>query len=144
MTTNSENKEIGGYFELELPTQKEYWTNALKLNCARNALRYIIRAYTIKEINIPFYTCPVVWQAARSENCKIKFYHLDKNFMPAQNFGENDFVLYTNYFGICTKNAQILAKKYKNLILDNAQSFFTEKIGLASFNSSRKFFYNLP
>ena len=51
-----------------------------------------------------------------------------------------NYILYTNYFGICTKNAKKLAKKYKNLILDNAQSFFTEPIGLASFNSARKFF----
>ncbi len=59
--------------------------------------------------------------------------------MPTKEFDENDFILYTNYFGICTKNAKKLAKKYKNLILDNAQSFFTEKIGLATFNSPRKF-----
>ncbi len=139
MTTKIKNKEIGGYFGLELPVKKEYWSNSIKLNCARNALRYIIRVYKIKEINIPFYTCPVVWQAARKENCKINFYHINKNFMPSKEFNEDDFILYTNYFGICTKNAKKLAKKYKNLILDNAQSFFTEKIGLASFNSARKF-----
>ena len=113
MTMNLSDKEIGGYFGLELPVKKEYWTNAIKLNCARNALRYIISAYEIKEINIPFYTCPVVWQAARNEDCKINFYHIDKDFMPTKEFEENNFILYTNYFGICTKNAKKLAKNIK-------------------------------
>ena len=33
-----------------------------------------------------------------------------------------------------------MAKKYKNLIVDNAQAFYMPKYGIASFNSIRKFF----
>jgi len=134
------SKDIGGYFGLELNPQYDNIKDAVALNSARNCLRYVIKAYGIKEINLPQYTCPVVWQSVQKEGCKIKFYHIDKNFMPVCEFNENDFIVYTNYFGVCTKNVKELEKKYKNLVVDNAQAFYTPKFGLASFNSIRKFF----
>ncbi|MBR1908583.1 hypothetical protein IJ818_06575 [bacterium] len=109
------------------------------LNTARNCLRYIIRAYKISEIFMPYYICPTVKSTVRKENINIKFYHIDKNFMPVCDFNENDFILYPNYFGICSKNVEFLEKKYKNLIIDNAHSFYSRPHGLASFNSLRKF-----
>lgn len=133
--------EIGGYFGLEL---SKIWNSniggTIALNTGRNALRYIIKAFSIKEIWMPYYTCPIVWSAAKDENCKINFYHVDKNLMPTIIFDDNSYVLYTNYFGICAKNIKELAKKYKNLIVDNAQAFYMPKYGIASFNSLRKFF----
>lgn len=134
------NKEIGGYFGLELNMQYDYFTDGIGLNCARNCLRYIIRVYNIKEIYVPFYTCPVVWQAIKKEHCNIKFYHIDKYFMPVEEFPDDAYILYTNYFGICAKNVKILAGKYKNLVVDNAQAFYMPQYGIASFNSLRKFF----
>lgn len=139
MTTNL-SKEIGGYFELETAAGIEFYPDATALNSARNCLRYVIRAYEIKEIYIPYYTCDVVWRAAQSENCEVKFYHIDENFLPTQEFKKDDFVLYTNYFGVCAKNVKDLSKKYPNLIVDNAQAFYMPKSGLASFYSPRKFF----
>ena len=136
-------KEIGGYFsfELTLQTTKSFFNNGvIALNTARNCLRYVIRAYNIKEIYLPFYTCPVVWQSVQKENCKIKFYHIDENFYPVQNFPENAYILYTNYFGVNSKNVKKLSLIYKNLIVDNSQAFYMPKYGIASFNSVRKFF----
>ena len=112
------------------------------LNTARNCLRYIIKAYNIRQIYLPYYTCPVVWQAVKKEGCKIGFYHIDSGFMPICDFEENDYIVYTNYFGICARNVKQLANKYKNLIIDNAQAFYMNNSGLASFNSIRKFFGN--
>ena len=114
--------------------------NLIKLNTARNCLRYIIRAYGIEEIYVPYYICPTIKSAIRKEKAKINFYHVDKKFMPVNDFGKDYFILYPNYFGICSKNVQILSKKYKNLIVDNAHSFYSDSLGLASFNSLRKFF----
>lgn len=111
----------------------------LKLNLARNSLRYIIKTYNIKELHIPFYICPAIRQAILKEGCRPLFYHIDDNFMPQREFSENDFILYPNYFGICDKNVDILTKKYPKLILDNAHSFFSEPKGFACFNSARKF-----
>ncbi len=133
-------KEIGGYFELELKEQYDNIGSSVALNCARNCLRYVIKAFDIKEIYLPFYTCPVVWQSVQKENCKIKFYHIDENFYPVQSFPENAYILYTNYFGINAKNVKSLATEYKNLIVDNSQAFYMPKYGIASFNSIRKFF----
>ena len=138
---NKLTREIGGYFELELNQQQcNNFDSAVMLNSARNCLRYIIKAYNINEIYLPFYTCPIVWQSVQKENCKIKFYHIDENFYPVQNFPENAYILYTNYFGINAKNVKKLAAIYKNLIIDNAQAFYMPKYGIASFNSIRKFF----
>ncbi len=133
-------KEIGGYFGLALEKKATVSTDVVALNDARNCLRYIIKAFEIKEIYLPYYTCPVVWQAVQKENCKIHFYHIDKNFMPIDDLPQDAFILYTNYFGICAKNVKELALKYKNLIIDNAQAFYMPKYGIASFNSIRKFF----
>lgn len=131
MITNSFS-EIGGYFELEVEQRFDNIKNQIALNCVRNCLRYIIRAFNIKEICVPYYTCPVVWQAIKKEECKMKFYHIDKNFMPIVDIHENDYILYTNYFGICAKNVKKLAKKFKNLIVDNSQAFYMPKYGIAS------------
>ena len=85
MTTNS-CKEIGGYFGLEIEQKYDNISDSIALNCARNCLRYVIKAFDIKEIYIPYYTCPVVWQSIQQENCRVKCYHIDKNFFPTADF----------------------------------------------------------
>ncbi len=112
----------------------------IKLNTARNCLRYVIKTYNIKEIFIPYYICPSVLTAVRKENCSIKFYHIDENFYPDMVFDKNSYILYPNYFGICCENVFKLADLYPNLIVDNAHNFYMPHCGLASFNSLRKFF----
>lgn len=112
----------------------------IKLNSARNSFKYIIKVFGIKEIYIPYYLCSAIRNTAAKENCKIKFYHIDKTFKPIETFKENDFILYPNYFGICSNIIKELNKKYTNLIIDNAHGFFAPPIGIASFNSIRKFF----
>ncbi|MBP3397651.1 MAG: hypothetical protein J6K82_01860 [Alphaproteobacteria bacterium] len=133
-------KSIGGYFELECGNASPYHDNAVALNSARNALRYVIRAYNIREIYAPIYTCPVVWDAILAENCKIIPYDIDNSFMPIGDIPSDAFVLYNNYFGICGTNVMKMAKKYKNLILDNAQAFYAPNCAMASIYSPRKFF----
>lgn len=112
----------------------------VKLNLARNCLRYVIKAYDIKEINVPYYICPTVLSAIRKENCIIKFYHIDQNFYPQKEFNKDEFILYPNYFGVCSNQVFELSKQYKNLIVDNAHNFYMPDCGFASFNSLRKFF----
>lgn len=117
-----------------------FFDNKILLNSARNCLKYILRAYKIPKIHLPYYICPVVRQAIREENVKMDFYHIDKFFMPKKNFAEDEYILYPNYFGLCDEQSEILSKKNKNLILDNAHAFFAPQKGLASFSSPRKFF----
>jgi selenocysteine lyase/cysteine desulfurase len=133
-------KEIGGYFEFETYGAEPFHPNAILLNSARNALRYVVRAYGIETLNVPYYTCPVVWDAIESENCEIVFYDIDEDFLPGQEFDSSAYILVNNYFGICDGNIVKLSKRYTNLIVDNAQSFFSKPLSLASFYSPRKFF----
>ena len=133
-------KEIGGYFGLECTNTPSYHKNGVLLNSARNALRYIIKAYHITKIALPYYTCPVVWQAVKEENCTIIPYDIDDNFIPDTILDGNMYIVYNNYFGICGKKVETLSKQYPNLIVDNAQAFYALKQGIASFYSPRKFF----
>ena len=111
----------------------------LKFDLARNAFRYIIRKYKIKEIYIPYYLCDVIRHTAFEENCKPVFYHIDDHFMPEAKFPPESYILYPNYFGICDNNVDKLLKIYPKLIIDNAHAFYAKPSGFASFNSERKF-----
>ncbi len=111
----------------------------IKLNTARNCLRYIVRAYNIKEIFIPYYLCASVRTSLKKENCKIIYYHINRSFEPEE-LPKNVYILYPNYFGICSDIVNKLVKKYKNLIIDNAHAFYEPPKGIASFYSLRKFF----
>lgn len=112
----------------------------VKLNTARNCLRYLIKAYKISTIYIPYYICPSIKSILKKEIINIKYYHIDDKFMPTEKFKSDDYILYPNYFGICTNNVKILERKYRNLIVDNSHAFYSKPMGLASFNSARKFF----
>ncbi len=133
-------RPIGGYFELETFDGTEYWQDALRINTARNCLRHLIRTFHIRKLYAPRYTCPVVWDAVRSERCEMEYYSVDRDLMPVSEFPREAYILYTNYLGVCTENASRLAQKYPRLITDGSQSFFSIPIGFASFNSARKFF----
>lgn len=134
------SKTIGGYFELTCYGSTPLHPDAVYLNSGRNALRYIVRNLGIKKIHIPYYTCSVVEDALSAEGCHIIPYELDNSFYPAVSFEKNDFILYTNYFGICGKNITELSAHYPNLVVDNAQAFYSGRQGRASFSSPRKFF----
>lgn len=133
-------KEIGGYFSLEINQLYDNIGDDLALNSATNCLRYLIRKEKIIKLYVPNFICPSVKIALENENCSIIYYDIDSNFVPKTKFKENDYILYTNYFGIFSKNVKQLAKTYKNLIVDNAQAFFMPPYGFASIYSIRKFF----
>jgi hypothetical protein len=133
-------KEIGGYFELETNRFEEYHKDALKLNSGSACLKQIIRTFHVKKLHVPDYTCPVVWKSLWDENCECVFYKVCPNFLPQQDFKKDDYILYNNYFGINGRNVRIMERQYRNLIIDNAQAFYSTNDALASFNSARKFF----
>ena len=112
---------------------------SLYFDFARESLRYLIKTFGIKELYIPYYLCDVIRHTVFEEKCKPVFYHIDDNFMPSVEFDTSDFILYPDYFGICTENVKRLAKIYPKLIVDNAHSYFSEPSGFACFNSAYKF-----
>ncbi|PWN68326.1 hypothetical protein C1631_016640 [Chryseobacterium phosphatilyticum] len=142
-----DTKAIGGYFELELPNNKTcyFGEDAIELNSARNCLEYILRVKAYTKIYIPYYTCDVLLQPIKKLNISYEFYDIDFNLEPLFDYSsikDSEAFLYTNYFGIKEKFIEKLAEKItKNLILDNAQAFFSPVIqGIDTFYSPRKFF----
>lgn len=116
-----------------------FFDNKILLNSARNCLKYILRAYKIPKIHLPYYICPVVRQAIREENVKMEFYHIDKFFMPKKNFAEDEYILYPNYFGLCDEQSEILSKKIKILFWITHTHFLPPKKGLQVFRLRENF-----
>ena len=133
-------KAIGGYFELDGGGGTSPLPDGVLLNSGRNALRHIVRKLNVKHIHVPYYTCPVVWDALKAEGCGLDFYEIGEDLKPRTRFPRNDFVLYTNYFGCCGGIVDELAAEYPNLIVDCAQAYYASPKGRASFSSPRKFF----
>lgn len=132
--------EIGGYLGLECSTSEAYH-KGIYLNSARNALRYIVRVKGIKHIFLPYFTCPVIWDALKEEGCQLEFYDIDRNLNPIlDKIPRTAYIVCNNYFGIQTDLMRRLAVEYENIIIDNAQAFYAPQLGLGSFYSPRKFF----
>ena len=137
-------KEIGGYLGFEDLNHKEFYPNLNALNTGCNALHYVIKAYKIKKIFIPYYLCNSIENMLLKNNILFDKYHINENFEPIFNkkLATNEYIMIVNYYGqICTERVQTLQNKYKNIILDNTQAFFQKTIGsMPTFYSCRKFF----
>ena len=137
-------KAIGGYFELELKKNEEYHKDALSLNTGRNALEYILKTNTYTKLYIPYFTCDVLLQPILKLKLKFEFYSIDEKLEPIFDFSkieEGECFLYTNYFGLKDSFVKQLPQKCKNVIIDNAQSFYSKPINnFNTFYSPRKFF----
>jgi hypothetical protein len=134
---------IGGFFELESFRTEEYYPGLTRLNTSRNAFEYILRAKKYKKAWLPYYTCDVMLEPIQKLGIEHEFYPIDEKLNPEFHgrLNSEDCIVYNNYFGIKGKTAKELAKIYPNLIIDNAQAFFTPPIkGVDTIYSIRKFF----
>lgn len=139
-------KEIGGYFELELGVagKKLFPDNAVYVNSGRNAFEYVIKS--LPEINrlwMPYFTCSSLQEPLQRLNLNICYYRISDQ-LEIENLDDirieqNDYLLYTNYFGVKEKYAQNLLVRFENqLIIDNSQALFATPTNLC-FYSPRKF-----
>ena len=110
-----------------------------EFNLGREALAYSVKKFNIKKIHVPYYLCDVIRHTLVKEHCKPIFYHIDDNFYPTKEFPCSDYILYPNYFGICSENVTKLAEKYPKLIVDNAHSYYDSPKGYICFNAGHKF-----
>lgn len=137
-------KELGGYFELEKFKGQEYYTDLLRFNYGRSAMRYLIRAKQIKRILIPYYICDSLINAIEKENVEILYYHIGPDFLPSCKFvlDKDTALLVINYFGFLTDiQIQNIASMYPSIILDNTHAFFKKpQCGVDTLYSCRKFF----
>ena len=138
-----EQKEIGGYFALELQERSEYHEKAIPLYNSRSALQYILRAKKYRKIYLPHYICGCVLQPVIAEGVEYEWYNINDNFFPLfdKKIADDECFLYVNYFGLNDKNVHALSKECPNLIIDNTQSFYSHpEKGVDTIYSARKFF----
>ena len=120
-------KEIGGYIELDTYHLPMLHEDAIALNCGRNALAYLLKARKIKRLWIPKFICDSVTQVCEREKVPYTLYGIGMDFSPFEEIllGQDEWLYFVNYYSQFDNN-QIAeyVKKYKRVIVDNAQSYF--------------------
>ncbi|MCB9364250.1 MAG: hypothetical protein H6587_06770 [Flavobacteriales bacterium] len=139
-----EKKVIGGYFGLEFDTRSnEYYSNLIKLNSARNAILLAILERKYSKIYLPIYNCGVVISLLKKNGIEVVEYEIN-DYLEIRDIpvlGKNDGLIYTNYFGLKDNYVQYLSNNIENLIIDNAQAFFSTPLkNIDTVYSPRKFF----
>ncbi len=124
-----EPKPIGGYLELETSLGKGFMhSDGVMLASGRMAEEVVLQSLQpVMKLWIPYFTCKVVLEPLDRLSIPYVFYHIDRKLEIIQNIelGENEYLLYTNYFGIKDEYVSQLACKYKeHLIVDNAQALY--------------------
>lgn len=137
-------KEIGGYFGLEQLISREYYPGLKKLNSARNALLYLLKARNIRKLYIPYFLCDTVSALCDRYGYVYEYYFIDKAFLPVfdKKLSDNEWLYVVNFYGqLDNEAAQRLKEKYGNIIFDNVQAFFQKPApGVDTIYSCRKFF----
>lgn len=136
--------EIGGYFGLELRKGNDYHSKAIRLNSGRNAFEYILKVKAYRKVYLPYFTCDVMLEPILKLRLENEFYHLNDKFEPLFDFSnvkKDETFIYTNYFGLFDHIITKLVNKCPNIVIDNAQAFFSKPLaGVDTFYSARKFF----
>jgi len=134
---------IGGYFELELPFKEVYYPELIPLNSGRSCLEYILKAGSYSKIYLPYYICEVILELINKLGIEFEFYSINEDFTIKDKIilKETEVLLYVNYFGLLDNYLNILSSNYNNLIIDNAQAFYSKPIdNVITYYSPRKFF----
>ena len=135
-------KEIGGYFGLDENRGREYYSNALAFNTARNCLRFLIRHHGIKQIAIPDYNCEAVEGVIQKEDCGYYFYPVGRDLKSdISKVRDSDWLYIVNYYGQNSEFIDAVINAHKNVIVDNVQAFFCMPFkGADNIYTCRKFF----
>lgn len=127
--------EIGGYFGLETFSGKEYHENLVALNCARNALVYLLKLRKYKRLFIPHFLCDSVREGAEKAGVNISYYSLTNTFTPqvSSDLHEEDAVYLVNYYGQLSDEIILRYEKtFRHIIVDNVQAFFKSRFQIST------------
>lgn len=123
--------DIGSFVELDFPKGKELFqeipqSDIIRLNTCRAAIYHAVCCYGLRKVWIAKYQCDVVRDFLLRKGLEVLFYDIDEKFNPVLEInGDDTAIVLTNYFGILGDSHFIpLIKKYKNVIIDNAQALF--------------------
>ena len=139
-------KAIGGYFELELPQHRKHlYPDAIRFQSARAAFYALIMEGRPKRVWMPTYICDSMLAPLKATETEIVFYDIDSGLGVSNDvqIEADDWLLYVNYFGMCTTQEDELLKRFNSsqLIFDHSQAFFSPpRDCLATIYSPRKFF----
>lgn len=136
-------REVGGYIEFEHYSKPMLHNNAIKLNCGRNALAYLIESKKIQKILFPIFMCDSCESIFKQYDVTVRRYNIDFNFRPKEiDLDDNEWLYVVNYYGQHSNEyIKSLKKKYDRIIVDNAQSYFQMPVdNVDTIYTCRKFF----
>ena len=135
-------KEIGGYLEIEYNKGSIFHEEALKLNCGRACLEYLIEAYDIRKIWLPLFLCDSVFERCRNLGLEIGTYNISADFSIIKpDLEDTDWLYLVNFYGLLRdREIEKYKKWHKKIICDNAQAFFQQPVkGVPTIYTCRKF-----
>ncbi len=139
-------KPIGGFFELEIAKgQSLYHDEAIKFTTGRACLNHILSLLKPSKLYLPYYCCNALFEPMILNEIEYEFYAINEQLeiKSPPNLKYNEFIIYTDFFGIKTKYTNSLIHLYnEKLIVDNTHSFFLKGYESPnySFTSARKYF----
>lgn len=143
----SQDTAIGGYFQLELPSENTgYHQSAQLYQSARAAFRALLQAGRPTRVFIPKYICDAIIPPLHEEKINYEWYELDASLDVPNSVAlkDDEWLLYVNYFGVCQAQVERLLERYpsKQIVFDFSQAFFdlSKPHALATIYSPRKFF----
>jgi len=138
-------RAIGGYFELETSSRFEFpYAEAFRFQSGRAAFMALLAARRPRRVWAPRFICDAMLQPIIESGAQIGLYSLDSRLDIAADLvlGDEDLILYVNYFGLCDDNCARLLMRYRRgqVVLDYSQAFFSPSLPcLATIRSPRKF-----
>lgn len=136
-------KEIGGYIELDTYRLPMLHEEAIKLNCGRNALWYLLKARNIRKIWMPKFMCDSCEGVLKKESVQVRYHSIGLDFKPTEiMLAEDEWLYVVNFYGQLTNEYLLsLKEKYRRIIVDNAQAYFQMPLdGVDTLYTCRKFF----
>lgn len=139
-------KEIGGYFEMEELPGEEYYPDLLHLNLGRTALQYLLDRRGCQEIFLPYYLCDSVIDACRNSSAKVSFYSVNEELTPEiDELPEGAWLYLVNYYGQLTdEQIRFFQKKYQRIIVDQTHAFYQRPVEHVDTIYSPRKFFGLP
>lgn len=137
---------IGGYFELELPGQRnQVFPDALRFQSARSAFYALLHAARPSRVWMPRYLCDTMYAPLQELGIDCQQYSIDEAFDIVGNpgLGEGEWLYYVNYFGVHDSHVDAVLARFgrERVVVDNCQAFFsTPRQCVATIYSPRKFF----
>jgi hypothetical protein len=137
-------REYGGYIEFETFSGEMLYEDGIALNCGRNALAYLCEAKKIRKLYIPYFLCASVSNLCKKMRVEYEYYHISAQFEPLffGVLGNGEWLYVVNYYGQFSNDIlEQWKKKYRYIIVDNAQSYFQMPVrDIDTLYTCRKYF----